>query len=179
MGSNKTMTPEEIKLQMEDFLSSGLTMQDYADSHGLNYSTFKSRVQKWKKEHGIPLERQGFIRSNNPKPIQRIETPKEETKILNDEVKDTNKMNETIIPASKKEDQKNKIGRPLKNINETKFSFGMNQEEFDLLKAYCTIKGKTIKDTISEAIKEYLSKPENQGTIQEAEKLLKIIKRNK
>lgn len=170
MGSNKTMTPEEIRLQMEDFLSSGLTMQDYADSHGLNYSTFKSRVQKWKKEHGIPLERQGFIRSTNPKPIQKIETPKEETK-------DTNEMN--VIPTPKKEEQKNKVGRPLKNINEAKFSFGMNQEEFDLLKAYCTIKGKSIKETLQEAIKEYLSKPENQSTISEAEKLLKIIKRNK
>lgn len=179
MGSNKTMTPEEIRLQMEDFLSSGLTMQDYADSNGLNYSTFKSRVQKWKKEHGIPLERQGFIRSTNPKPIiQKIETPKEETKILF-ETKDTNEMNETIIPTPKKEEQKNKVGRPLKNINEAKFSFGMNQEEFDLLKAYCTIKGKSIKETLQEAIKEYLSKPENQSTISEAEKLLKIIKRNK
>lgn len=172
MGSNKTMTPEEIRLQMEDFLSSGLTMKDYADSNELNYSTFKSRVQKWKKEHGIPLERQGFVRSSNPKPIQKIETPKEETK-------DTIEKIETIIPTPKKEEQKNKVGRPLKNINEAKFSFGMNQEEFDLLKAYCTIKGKSIKDTLQEAIKEYLSKPENQNIILEAEKLLKIIKRNK
>ena len=55
----------------------------------------------------------------------------------------------------------------------------MNQEEFDLLKAYCTIKGKSIKETLQEAIKEYLSKPENQSIVSEAEKLLKIIKRNK
>lgn len=91
---------------------------------------------------------------------------------------------EESLPEEKEEVFKQeRPGRPkkeqLKKDSEAFFSFGMPEEDLALLRAFCTIKSKSIKDTIQEALKEYLAKPENQGTLNEAERLVKIIRKAK
>lgn len=176
MGSNKTMTVEELEEQMNDFMSSGLTMKEYADKEGLNYSTFKSRVQTWKAKQGIPLERRGFIRRTNPTPrIEQEEKPMKEEK---------DQGMEQAIPQTtvSKKPSISKKGSPVpKKWFEGEFKrFGiqMTNDDFYLLQSFSSLSGMSMQEVTIQALKEYFAKPTRKELVNQAEAYSKIIKYN-
>ncbi len=184
MGNNKG-TEQRTILIVENYFASGMGLIDYAELIGINRSTIKSMQQRYERISGKPLPERSAIR--NEEIALQFKKDMEEGRLPEVELptrrKESNKMNnnETLkkeeassyIPTPKRE-----VGRPASNIKEAKFSFSMKEEDFNLLKAYCTLRSKSIKEVIQSAIYEFMAKPENKNLISEAEKLVKLIEKS-
>ncbi len=183
MGNNKGTEKRSI-LIVENYLQSGMGLVEYAELIGINRSTIKSMCDRYERISGKPLPEKNLIR--NEELVIQFKKDMEEGKLPDVEIKaqtrkEIQTMDSKII--NEEQDQKSKeetrpAGRPGLTYKEAHFSFGMKEDEFNVLRAFCTIKNKSIKSVMQEAIIEYLNKPENETTINEAKKLVKLIEKS-
>ncbi len=183
MGNNKG-TEQRTILIVENYFASGMGLVEYAKLIGIDRTTLKSMEQRFERVSGRSLPERSTIR--NEEIALQFKKDMEEGRLPEVELparrKESNKMNNTV--ETKKEEassyiptQKREVGRPGLDYKEAKFSFSMKEADFNLLKAYCTLRNKTIKEVMQCAIYEYLGKPENKAIVNEAEKLVKLIEK--
>lgn len=185
MGNNKGTETKTI-LIVENYFQSGMGLVEYAELIGINRSTIKSMTQRYERISGKPLPEKSLIRHEEialqfKKDMEEGKLPEVEIKAHARKEYKSMETNNNNFEEERKPSEAEIIrpaGRPGLTYKETHFSFGMKEEDFNILRAFCTIKNKSIKSVMQEAIFEYLDKPENQSTVNEAKKLVKLIEKS-